>query len=140
MEKGFLGSLFDLSFTSFVTTKLVKVLYVLSLVILGIAYVAIAIALFSSGGTTSVGADGTLQQSGGDTGLGLLWLFVLGPLFLFFYTLLYRVFFELVVVLFRIFENTRDQLSVVRAAWPAADDPPPPAPSLGPPAAPAQPL
>lgn len=128
MQRGFFGSLLDLSFTSFVTTKLIKVLYVLSLVLLAIAYVVIAIALFSSGGGDSftVGDDGTFQaDSGGNTGLGLLWLFVLGPLFLFFYTLLYRVFFELVVVLFRIFENTRDQLAVTRAAWPAAAAPAP---------------
>ncbi|HXE45126.1 MAG TPA: DUF4282 domain-containing protein [Conexibacter sp.] len=138
MEKGFFGSLFDLSFTSFVTTKLVKVLYVLSLVILGIAYAVIAIAFFSSGGdSVTVGADGNLQShSGGHTDLGLLWLFVFGPLFLFFYTLLYRVFFELVIVLFRIFENTRDQLTVTRAAWPEAAPPAPPSLSMDPPQAP----
>jgi hypothetical protein len=44
-------------------------------------------------------------------------VFVLGPLFLFFYTLAYRVVFELVIVLFRIFENTRDQLALARAEW-----------------------
>jgi Domain of unknown function (DUF4282) len=127
VQRGFFGSLFDLSFTSFVTTKLIKVLYVLSLVILAIAYVVIAIAFFTSGGGDSVtiGDDGSFEtDSGGSTALGLLWLFVLGPLFLFFYTLAYRVLFELVVVLFRIFENTRDQLAVTRAAWPAAAAPP----------------
>ncbi|HKG38402.1 MAG TPA: DUF4282 domain-containing protein [Conexibacter sp.] len=139
MQKGFLGSLFDLSFTSFVTTKLIKVLYVLSLVLLAIGYVVIAIACFSSGGdSVTVNGDGTFERnSGGNTGLGLLWLFVIGPILLFFYVLLYRVFFELVVVLFRIFENSRDQLAVTRAAWPSAaasvptppdEQPPPPSP------------
>ena len=137
-QKGFLGSLFDLSFTSFVTTKLIKVLYVLSLVLLAIAYVGIAIGIFSSGGeTVSYNAvDGTVDtDGGGNTGLGLLWLFVIGPILLSFYLLLYRVFFELVIVLFRIFENTRDQLAVTRAAWPNAATAPrgpadqPPAPT-----------
>lgn len=134
-QKGFMGSLFDLSFTSFVTTKLIKVLYVLSLVLLAIMYVVVAIGIFSSGGDElTMNADGTFStEGGGNTGFGLLWLFIIGPILLFFYTLLYRVFFELVVVLFRIFENTRDQLAVTRAAWPSAAtgpaDPPPPAPA-----------
>lgn len=131
MERGFFGSLFDLSFTSFVTTKLIKILYVLSLVILAIIYVAVAIALFAGGGgdSVTVNSDGTFDtDSGGSVGLGLLWLFVLGPLMLFTYTLAYRVVFEIVVVLFRIFENTRDQLAVTRAAWPAAE-PAAPAPA-----------
>ena len=122
MEKGFLGSLFDLSFTSFVTTKLIKVLYVLSLILLGLGYLFIAAAAFHESG-----------------GAGALWLFILGPLVIFFYLLLYRVFFELVMVVFRIFENTRDQLTVTRAAWPSAatslqpqadEPPPPPAPAI----------
>ncbi len=125
MERGFFGSLFDLSFTSFVTTKLVKVLYVLSLVLLAIAYVVIAIAFFTSGSdSVTISDSGTLERhSGGNTGLGLLWLFVLGPLLLFFYTLFYRVMFELIIVLFRIFENTRDQLAATRAMLPGGAAP-----------------
>jgi len=125
MDRGFFGSLFDLSFTSFVTTKLVKVLYILSLVLLAIAYIVIAIACFNSGSdSVSVSDTGMLQQhSGGNTGLGLLWLFIIGPLLLFFYTLFYRVMFELIIVLFRIFENTRDQLAATRALLPGATPP-----------------
>lgn len=122
MERGFFGSLLDLSFTSFVTTKLIKVLYVLSLVLLALLYVVVAIALFTSGGGESVsfGDDGTLQTSGGGSaGLGLLWLFIIGPLLVFFYTLAYRVVFELVIVLFRIYENSRDLLAVTRAGMSA---------------------
>lgn len=103
MQRGFFASLFDLSFTSFVTTKFVKVLYVLSLVLLGLAYLVIGIAALSD-----------------SAGAGFLWLVVLGPLMLFFYTLFYRVFFELVIVLFRIFENTRDQVALMRAAAPVS--------------------
>ena len=118
MQKGFFASLFDLSFTSFVTTRLIKVLYVLSLVLLAIGYIAVAVLLFTSGSEEiTLTDDGSFQtESDGNAVLGLLWLFVIGPLALFFYTLVYRVWFELVIVLFRIFENTRDQLAVTRAA------------------------
>lgn len=113
MQKGFLGSLFDLSFTSFVTPRLIKVLYVMTLVILAVAYVVIAVSIFTSGGTTRTDINGyTYESGGGNIAFGIVWLLVLGPLFLIFYTLLYRVVFELVMVIFRIFENTRDQLAL----------------------------
>jgi hypothetical protein len=116
--KGFFGALFDLSFSSFVTIRLVKVLYILTLALLVIGYFVIALAIFSGGSETAhIAGDGSLEMSGGDgnTALGLLWVFLLGPLALFFYVLLYRVLFELIVVVFRIFENTRDQLALTRA-------------------------
>src|SRR5688572_26197209 len=96
--KGFIGSLFDLSFSSFVTVRLVKVLYVLTLVLLAVAYVGIAIAIFAGNDeqAVSIGADGTIQSEdsgGSNVLLGVLWLLILGPLMIFFYTLLYRVFF-----------------------------------------------
>lgn len=120
MEKGFLTSLLDLSFTSFVTTKLIKALYVVGIILLGLTYLGIAAATF--------------QDS---AGFGMFWLLILGPLMVFFYLLLTRVWLELIMVAFRIYENTRDQLAVVRAAWPEAagslqsprNDPPPPTPA-----------
>jgi hypothetical protein len=151
MQRGFFPSLFDISFTSFVTTKVIKVLYVLTLALLVLAYVVIAITLFTSGGETTVGLDEagnvTTEDGGGNTGLGLLWLFVLGPLFLFFYTLLWRVMYELIIVAFRIFENTRDLLALEKAVHPQAaqqlTSPPPAAPpapgGLQPPMAPPSP-
>ncbi len=129
--KGFFGSLFDLSFSSFVTIRLVKVLYILTLILLVLAYIAIAVAIFSGGGEEArFTSDGTFEttDSGGNAALGVFWLLILGPLLLFFYLLLYRVVFELIVVVFRIFENTRDQLALARGnARPddAAAGPPP---------------
>lgn len=61
-----------------------------------------------SGGLTTTGG-------GGNPALGVLWPVVLGPLLLFLYTLVYRVIFELIIVVFRIFENTRDQPELARA-------------------------
>ena len=43
---GFLGALFDFSFTSFVTTKIIKVLYVLILVLVSISALVFTIAAF----------------------------------------------------------------------------------------------
>ena len=131
--KGFFGSLFDLSFSSFVTIRLVKVLYILTLVLLVLAYLGIAVAIFSGGGEeatfTSEGPFETTSDDG-NPALGVLWLIVIGPLLLFFYLLFYRVIFELIVVVFRIFENTRDQVALLRAGAgpgggaPAAAEPP----------------
>ena len=116
--KGFFGSLFDLSFSSFVTIRLVKVLYILTLILLVLAYLAIAVAIFSgSGEEARFTSDGTFEttDSDGNAVLGVLWLLIFGPLLLFFYLLFYRVVFELIVVVFRIFENTRDQVALLRA-------------------------
>jgi hypothetical protein len=119
VQRGFIRSLFDLSFTSFVTPRAVKVLYVLSFLPAVIVYAAVANMLFTSGMGDSVtlAADGSFQiDSGGDTGLGLAWLFVFGPLFLFLHALVGRVLSELVVALIRIYENTRDQLALTQRA------------------------
>ncbi len=128
-RKGFFGALLDLSFTSFVTTRVVKVLYVLTIVLLVIAYAGIAIAIFSGGDEVArLDENGqiTTSDDGGNVGLGIFWLVVLGPLLLFLYTLLYRVFYELIIVVFRIYENTRDQLELTRRSMEVRDAGPPP--------------
>ena len=97
-----------------------KVLYVLRLLFVVGTYVTVALGLFASGigDSPTLGPDGSLEMTHSSTGtvLGLAWLFVIGPLFVAFHTLAYRVVAELFVVLFRIFENTRDQLAITRAA------------------------
>ena len=116
-QKGFIRSLFDLSFASFVTPRVVKFLYIVTLVILGIAYVAIAIAIFSGGDSTmQMDYNGNRYESGGDgnAGFGVFWLLVLGPLMFILYTLIYRVFFELVIVLFRIYQSSSERLAIAR--------------------------
>jgi uncharacterized membrane protein YccF (DUF307 family) len=132
--KGFFGSLFDLSFSSFITIRLVKVLYILTLILLALAYVVIAVAIFSGGDqeATSISLDGTVQTSDddGNAVLGVLWLVIFGPLLMFFYVLFYRVIFELIVVVFRIFENTRDQLALTRGAAEPGGAPPEPPPTV----------
>jgi hypothetical protein len=53
-DKGFFGSLFDYSFTSFVTPKLVKVVYILATVVIGLAYLGFVISAFAANGGVGV--------------------------------------------------------------------------------------
>jgi hypothetical protein len=57
-EKGFFASLFDLSFTEFVTTRLVPVLFVLSIVVAAIYTLFLVFAGFKGGVITGIGALG----------------------------------------------------------------------------------
>jgi hypothetical protein len=115
-SRGFLRDVFDISFTRFVTGRVIKVLFVLTLIVLFIAYVGIAIAIFSGGEGATTIENGELVQhdSGGNTAFGIVWLVLLGPLVMFLYALLYRVFFELLIVIFRIYENTSEQVALMR--------------------------
>ncbi len=87
--RGFLASLFDLSFTSYVTTKIIRLLYVLA--IIGVCLGALAVLV---SGFTSDGASGVLR--------GLIG----APIVLVVGLILARVYTELLMVLFVIAENT----------------------------------
>lgn len=89
-EKSFFGSLFDLSFSSFVTTKIVKLLY-------GLWLLAAALILLGS-----IGGGILALVNVGVQGLVML---VAGPLATLLWLVLGRVYFELVIVMFRIAEN-----------------------------------
>ena len=99
--KGFFGTLFDLSFSEFITTKLIKILYILLLVLVAIGFV---IAFFGSL-VTMFSRGGFLQ--------GLLGV-VLAPVGALIYVILARMWMELVIVLFRIAENTTEMVRLKR--------------------------
>jgi len=103
MERGFFSSLFDISFTSFVTTKLIKVLYVLSLVLIAITALVFVVAGF--------------QES---AGLGLFMLVIGAPLGALLYIIYTRVILEFIIQVFRIGELLRDQGELQRQAFTAA--------------------
>jgi hypothetical protein len=103
MERGFFSSLFDISFTSYVTTKIIKVIYVLTLI--GIALFAL---FFVVAG---------FRES---TGLGLFVLVIGAPVGALIYTIYARVFLEFIIQVFRISELLRDQNTLQRAAFSAA--------------------
>ena len=85
---GLLSALFDLSFTSFITTKLVRFIYGLGLVVGGLFAAVYLISSFGAGFVF---------------GLGML---VLLPLFYLLFAMYLRVMLEVLIVVFRIAENT----------------------------------
>ena len=85
-RRQFFSQLFDFSFTEFVTTRIIKVLYVLAI------FFAAAIAI--------VGIVGAFSESAVAGGV----LLVLSPLWLLLCVVVARVMLEIVVVMFRIAE------------------------------------
>ncbi len=90
-EKGFLGSLFDFSFSSFVTPKIIKVLYVLFTIWTALIGLTILIIGFKTGGLAG----------------GLFTLIIIEPIFVLLTLGIYRVVLEAFMVIFRIYEETK---------------------------------
>ncbi|ACI22184.1 MULTISPECIES: DUF4282 domain-containing protein [Thermodesulfovibrio] len=90
-EKGFFAQLFDLSFKSFITVKIIKLLYILAIIGSGLIGLMLLI-----------GGVSTMKYS---PGAGFLQI-VLAPLIALLGIIWSRVFLELTVVLFKIEENT----------------------------------
>ena len=88
--KGFLSRLFDLSFQSFITTSIIKVLYVLFIIFAGLGALS-----FIGIGFASNAAVGVV-------------MLILSPLVFLLYVILARVYLEIVIVLFRINEQTAE--------------------------------
>ncbi len=87
MNQGFFSKLFDLSFESFITTSIIKVLYVLTLIVSGLVTLLVFITLASSG------------TGGAVAGL------VIAPLIFLLYAIFARVYMEILIVVFRIAED-----------------------------------
>lgn len=90
-EKGFVGSLFDFSFQSFVTPKIVKALYVLVTIWTALLALTILILGFKIGGLSG----------------GLFTLIIVEPIFILLTLGIYRVVLEAFMVVFRIYEETK---------------------------------
>lgn len=86
--KDFLTDLFDLRFRNFITLRIIKILFLLSIALSAVA----ALTLLING------------LSSGDVGTALLSL-IFAPIFFFVYVLAARIGLELVIVIFRISEN-----------------------------------
>jgi hypothetical protein len=87
-NKGFFGGLFDLSFTEFVTIRVIKVLYILAILISAIGALVLLI--------------GGIAKGGGMAFIAI----ILAPIAFFLYILMARIWLEVIIVLFRIAENT----------------------------------
>jgi uncharacterized membrane protein len=97
--KGFFGSLFDLSFTSLVTTRIIKVLYVLAIVLIGLYAL-----VFIAGGFSN------------STSAGVVVLLIIAPIFALVSLIYTRVLLEVIIALFRIMENTNELVARANAA------------------------
>jgi hypothetical protein len=86
--QGFLGSIFDFSFTEFITIRIIKFLFILGIIFAAIGTLVLIVTGFSNG-----------------IGAGILSL-VLSPLIFLIYVLLARVWCEMILVVFRIAEHT----------------------------------
>jgi hypothetical protein len=86
--KGFFGSLFDMSFSSLVATKVIKFVYVITLICLTL----LALLLVFAGFRVS-------------TGLGIAFLVIVAPLVWFFYLVYVRLFLEFIIAVFRVMET-----------------------------------
>jgi hypothetical protein len=89
-SKGFFRALFDFSFTSFVTTKIIKVLYVLILVLAVLSALVYTIIAFKVSAV-----------------FGFLTLVIGDPLFIIIVMAFWRLVLEAFVVVFRIAEDIR---------------------------------
>ena len=89
-SKGFFRALFDFSFTSFVTTKIIKVLYVLIFVLAVVSALVYTIIAFRV-----------------SAGFGILTLVIGDPLFIIIVMAFWRLVLEAFVVVFRIAEDIR---------------------------------
>ncbi|MCP4872150.1 MAG: DUF4282 domain-containing protein [Proteobacteria bacterium] len=94
-KQGFIGSLFDFSFSNFVTPTLIKIIYGLALLMVGLAVLGI-------------GITGLLAVFGGEAIGGILMIIIGCPLYLVFGTIGARVYCELLILFFRILETLID--------------------------------
>ena len=121
MEKSFFGALFDVSFSSLITTRVIKVIYILSMILIGLTALVFVFAAF----TDSVAA-------------GLVTLLVFAPLAALVYLIYTRVILEVIICLFRIMETNVELVGApARRDRPGhAAAPPEPPPAAPPPAEP----
>lgn len=89
-KRGFFGQLFDFSFTEFITTKAIKVLY--------------GLAIFFAAAIAIVGIAGAFSESAVAGGVVL----VLSPVWLLLCVVVARITLEIVIVAFRIAEHVGD--------------------------------
>jgi len=85
--KSFLGALFDFSFSQFVTTRIIKVLFGLAIFLAAVATIFYIAGSFAS-----------------SVPLGIL-ILILSPVIFLIYVILARVWLEVIIVLFRIAEH-----------------------------------
>ena len=112
-SKGFFGSLFDLSFSSLVTPRIIKIVYVLTLIGIALAAIFFTISAFST-----------------SSALGAITLLILAPIFSLFYIVYARVLLEFFLAIFRLAETNAELVTLKRIEM-GLDTPPPAEPVTG---------
>ena len=105
--KGFFRSLFDLSFSSLVTPRIIKIIYVITLIGIGLTALLFIIAAFNQ-----------------NSGFGALMLLIIAPILSLFYIVYARVFLEFFIAIFRLAETNAALVSLKRIEM-GLDVPPP---------------
>ena len=103
---GFLSALFDLDFRRYVTPQIVRILYILSIIAVGLYWIGSVITLFAASRSTSV-LTGQTTTNGGVVFLAVLdlligWIFALAAI------ALVRMQYEYILALIRTSEYARD--------------------------------
>ena len=94
MQKGFFASLFDTSFSSLITPRIIKVLYVIILVVIGLFTLFGIISGIANGGGSAVAA------------------IIIVPILALLYVIFARVYLEIIIVLFKIGDNTAQMVKL----------------------------
>ena len=100
-DKGFFGALFDMSFSEFVIIKFIRILYIILLLLIAIGLVVGVIGGFVSMFTDSFGAG--------------LWKIIAAPIGAIISVVMTRIWLEVLVVVFRIAENTTDLVQMKKS-------------------------
>jgi uncharacterized membrane protein len=100
LSTGFFASLFDISFSNFVTSQLISLLYILAMIFIGIA------TLFGMG----AGFFKLIHDFWGG-----MFMIIFTPLIALIYLVIVRISLELVIVIFKIADNTKEMVESQRA-------------------------
>ena len=96
-RKGFLASLLDPSFSTLVTTRVIRYLYILLLVLFGLGLLGFIVASIASGSAVQI-----------------VVALIIGPLVALLYVIYARVILEVILAIFRILESSREIAFVQR--------------------------
>jgi uncharacterized protein DUF4282 len=107
--RGFFASLFDYSFSSYITPRIIKVLYVLATVLVALWTLVIILIAFNASST-----------------LGILTLLIVGPIYFVLAMIYTRVLLELLSAFFRIHDDVQEINQRGGGGNPVASPPPPP--------------
>lgn len=109
--KKFLNALLDFRFEQFITLKFISVLYIIAIGLAGLAALVFAFSGFSAGFLSG------------------LFTLILAPILFLAYVVASRIWLELIVVIFRIADNTRTLINLKQPGAVASDTTPPEPPA-----------